>query len=215
MKSDKIIRLLSIALIYVGIMLMIFPSVIFGVNMFEFIYEFSKIFIYIGILLALYYGIVRKMNSISDNISACKEIELEQLLPYDYAVLERIIPENECIKIAINSYTLENFGVILKSVIIKRNSIFKILIMGQTGSINSLIIDEFKKDSRYNDNVEIKFLEDSRMDNVIILNKKTYALNYSDSYKSMFYISVFDKLSAYSYKNRKLFEELWNGIEEV
>ena len=200
-------------LLYAGFVLVAFNAIIYGFPLPELTFELAKMFIYAGVLLLLFYGIIRKLDLIFNNYLARNEIGIEQLLPYDYVVFEKIIPESEKIKIAINTYSLDSFWGILKSIIKKKNSFFQILIIGQRETINKYIIDDLNGELK--GNVEVRLLEESKIDNVILLSRKTYAMNYSTSYKSMVYISAFDKLSEYSLKNRRLFEELWNDSEMV
>lgn len=205
----------SIALIYLGLLVLIFPYFFHS----YFLYD-SKIsdglgmfFIFLGSFQLFYNKLSKKIDTISDNITNLKEAGIEQIIPAGtngYEQLERIIYNSENIKITINTYRLtDKFFYFLNSLLENDLVRFQIIF---TGALDEPKIRFFIKTlhKKNRENIKIKVLENTQIDNLLVFNKKSCVMHYSDFDNKLSFFILFHAASEDNYKNEELFNSLWN-----
>ena len=180
----------------------------------------SNIFIFYGIALYFYEKIGKKIDKLSENRLDMKNVGIEQIISADsdnFRNIEKQIKMSNKVNIAINANRLvDQFYYLLSSLLEEHVHIaIKLMITGTSNDPKkSFYVDDLCKKTDRN-NVQVKTLKESTVDNIIIFDEKACFAHYNnyDNKLSMFF--VFEEFSPACKKYKNYFNALWEGNKYV
>lgn len=209
--------MLSIALIYIGVVLLLFPYFLSFRSAASSIMEMlGLICFFAGVISLLYSKLSAKIDNISDNIFNLKEAGIEKIISTSnsYEQLEKFVYHSDNAKIAINVYRLtDRFCYFLNSLLDSEFVKFQLIFLGSIDDpkTRSFIETLHKK---HNKNIDIKVLNNLEIDNLVIFNDKSCVMYYNNCDNKLSFFIVFYTASEENYKNKQLFERLWKEGKE-
>ena len=202
-------------LVYIGVILIILPSVLYYYippifN--ELISTAGSMLIIFAMLQFFYNKMSKKVDSTLSRTSSLNEVGIEQVFRFKYEKFEKLLSENKRVRIAISVDRMEPISFFLRDIIKEHREIhFDILVLGECSGAHK---NDISRLSGF-DNTTIKFLKEAAVNNLIILDHKTCILNYSDLDNSIDHVCVFNEFSEFGKKCKKLFEVLWDDNSAV
>ena len=205
---------ITIILIYFGVFLLGLPYLL------RFTFDFSSILngggvclIISGILVSVYTTLSNRIDSISMGISSISKIGIEQIISAENTKLlqlEEFIQKSQSVKIAINICKISDKEYYLLNSLFEINvSEIKLILMGSSDDDR---INYFEREilSKNGKNLQIKSIEDTPLDNMIIINEKSYVAYYNGYDSKLSFYIAFNADSIDNQKNQKLFVALWD-----
>lgn len=172
---------------------------------FELLKIFGSIFILSGVVIEVY----RRLSIKIDALSTFSMIGVEKVIPLRDFRIEKIFSGNKKIKIIINVDENHSFRRLLQELgyaeEVKR---IQIIMLGESRYVNRVVLDKFY-DLRAN-SIEVKAIEKSGIENIIILDERTYVVNLSAIDNNLNYVISINNYSEHGVKSEELFEDLWN-----
>lgn len=209
--------MLSIALIYIGVILLFFPYFLSFRSAASSIMEMlGLISIFAGIISLLYSKLSAKIDNISDNIFNLKEAGIEKIISTtnSYEQLEEFVYHSDNAKIAINVYRLtDKFCYFLNSLLDNEFVKFQLMFLGPIDDSKTYsFIETLHK--KHKKNIDIKVLNDLEIDNLVIFSGKSCVMHYNNCDNKLSFFIVFYTASEENHKNTQLFERLWKEGKE-
>lgn len=203
----------SIMFIYLGIIFLVFPSILKGSYYTSILTGAGMIFLLFGVLSFFYNKLCQKMDTISEQLSNMNLIGIEQIIPAEsdiYLFLEKLALKSNKVKIIINIHRLtDKFCYFLNSLFENNMINFQIMILGQSDDPKKkYFVEDLCK--REKDHVTIKIAKNPQIDNLIIFDEKSCIMNYDNYDNKLSFIILFNPFCENNRKNRKLFDYLWN-----
>lgn len=166
-------KLYPIMLIYFGVLLLIFPTILIETHFTPLLTNGGLLCIILGFLLFFYNKLCQKIDTISGHVINMNTIGIEQIIPADsdiYSFLEKLALKSNDAKIVINIYRLtDRFCYFLNSLLENKFINFQIMILGQSDDPKKqYFVEDLCKMQK--NHVTIKIAENPQIDNLIIFN---------------------------------------------
>lgn len=205
--------LYSMMLIYLGILFLVFPTILRESYFTSLFTSFGLLCLFLGSLSLFYLKISKKIDTISVHLSNMNIIGIEQIIPADsdiYSFLEKLALKSNNVKIIINVYRLtDKFCYFLNSLLENQAINFQIMILGQSeDSKKQYFVEDLCK--RQKNNITIKTVANPQIDNLIIFDEKSCIMNYDNYDNKLSFLILFNAFCESNRKNKNLFEFLWN-----
>lgn len=169
----------------------------------------GMIFMLSGVVFEAYRRLSIKIDSISTSTSAFNAIGIERIIPLRDFRIEEIFPKNKRFRIIINVNENHSFQRLLSALrYAEAAKSIKIIIIGEPGPAKQIVFGSL---SQVGTNpIEIRTIEKSGIDNIIILDERTYVINLSAIDNKLNFVIDINNYSEHGVKSEELFEDLWN-----